>query len=53
MRKIKPGQDLERANVLSLFDALYLLKNNMFRNAAKCILSQAECCVQAENVDLW
>ena len=31
MRKIKPGQDLERANVLSLFDALYLLKNNRIR----------------------
>lgn len=31
MRKIKPGQKLDRANVLSLFDALYLLKNKRIK----------------------
>lgn len=31
MRKIKPGENLDRANVLSLFEALYLMKNNRIK----------------------
>lgn len=43
MRKIKPGQDLERANILSLFDALYLVKNHRIKvELADRILTEKE-----------